>query len=314
MQGLTIGVHCAAADPKGTIAAIVAAERAGIDVAWMTAGGVAADSLAVFAAAAGQTERIEFGTSIIPTFPRHPLALVQGAVVVDSLAPGRLRLGVGPSHKPAMEGTFGLNFDRPLEHLREYLAILNAALKEGKVSFHGKRLHAEAQLPAPTQVRVMASALRPNAFRLCGEVADGGISWVCPQPYLRDVAAPALAAGAKAAGSAKPPLVGHVPVVVSTDAEAVRAAATRQMGFYPRLPFYSSMFQDAGFPEAAGGEFSARMADALVVHGDEKAVAARIRALPSFGVDELLAMILVIPGDTTARDRTLELLGSLAKG
>jgi alkanesulfonate monooxygenase SsuD/methylene tetrahydromethanopterin reductase-like flavin-dependent oxidoreductase (luciferase family) len=48
------------------------------------------------------TERIKFGTSIIPTWPRHPIAMAQQAVALSSLAPGRFRMGIGPSHEPAM--------------------------------------------------------------------------------------------------------------------------------------------------------------------------------------------------------------------
>ncbi len=146
MQGLTVGVHILSGHAKGLVDGIVAAEAAGIEVAWMTSGGVAADPLAVFSAAAVKTERIQFGTCILPTFPRHPLAMVQGAVTVDSLAPGRLRLGIGPSHKPSVEGTYGIPFVRPLEHLREYLTILRAILGEGSVQFSGKRLTANARI------------------------------------------------------------------------------------------------------------------------------------------------------------------------
>ncbi|MEX1103218.1 MAG: LLM class flavin-dependent oxidoreductase, partial [Dehalococcoidia bacterium] len=135
MDGLTVGVHVAAATAGKTVEGIVAAEEAGIDAVWMTSGGVAPDPFAVLAAAAMKTERIKFGTSIVPTFPRHPLVMAQGAIAVDQLAPGRLRLGVGPSHKPTMEGMFGMEFERPLQHLREYLAILRALLQEGKVDF-----------------------------------------------------------------------------------------------------------------------------------------------------------------------------------
>lgn len=313
MKDLVIGLHIAARDARGLIDGIVSAEQAGIEVAWLTSGGVAADPLAVFAAAALRTGRIEFGTSIVPTFPRHPLALVQGAVVVDNLAPGRLRLGVGPSHRPTMERMFNFDFVRPLEHLREYVTILNAVLKGGKVSFHGKRLHAEAQLAAPAQVRVMISALRHNAFQLAGEVADGGISWVTPMPHIRDVAVPAIREGAAAAGRAVPPIVAHVPVAVSEDAEAVFAAATRQIGFYQRVPFYSAMWQEAGFPEAAGEEFTRRMCDALVVSGNEQAVADRLRTFPRDGASEIIAMPLLLQEDRQAAERTIRLLGELAK-
>ena len=248
MQNLTIGVHIVARDTQGLLDGIEAADHAGIDVAWLTSSGVAPDPLAVFAAAAGRVQRIQFGTSIVPTFPRHPLAMAQGALVVDSLAPGRLRLGVGPSHKPTMEGTFGIPFQRPQEHLREYLTVLNALLKDGKVSHHGARLHADAGLAGPTGVRVMASALRGKAFRLCGELTDGAISWVCPPAYLREVALPALEEGAAAAGRPTPALVAHVPVVVSDDPTLVRDAARQQLSRYPTIPYYRRMFQDAGFP------------------------------------------------------------------
>ncbi|MYI86536.1 MAG: LLM class flavin-dependent oxidoreductase, partial [Dehalococcoidia bacterium] len=313
VQNLTIGAHILASDASGIIDGIVAADRAGLNTAWLTSGGPAPDPLAVFAAAAGETEQIGFGTSIIPTFPRHPLAVVQGAVVVDQLAPGRLKLGVGPSHKPAVESTYRFEFTRPLQHLREYLTILNAILKEGSVEFHGERLHCEAQLQAPTQVQVMASALRPNAYRLCGELADGAISWVSPLAHQQRVAIPAMEEGAREAGKQRPALVSHTPVVVSEDADAVWEAAQAQLGFYPRLPYYSAMWQDAGFPEAEDGTFSRAMSDSLVIQGSEEAVAERIRALPSFGVDEMLAGILRLEGDRAAADRTIELLGALAR-
>jgi len=313
MKNLLVGAHIAGADPRKLIDTIVAAERAGVQCAWMTSGGVAPDPLAIFAAAAVRTERIALGTSIIPTFPRHPLALVQGALVVDALAPGRLRLGVGPSHKPAMENVWGLAFERPQEHLREYLTILRAALNQGRVDFDGKRFKAHAQLAAgPTRVKVMASALRRQGFHTCGELADGAISWVCPLPYLRDVALPAIRAGASKAGRPAPPLIAHVPVAVSEDASEVRKGAATQLGHYPRLPYYSQMFQDAGFPEAAQGTLSDRMIDALVVQGSAAHVKERLRALPSFGAAELLAMPILPPGDARALERTLGVLGELA--
>jgi F420-dependent oxidoreductase-like protein len=314
MQGLTIGMHIARPTARETVEGIVAAERAGLDCAWMTSGGVAPDPLAVFAAAAMRTERILMGSCIIPTFPRHPLAMVQGAVAVDSLAPGRLRLGVGPSHKISVEPSFGIPFVRPLEHLREYLTILRAALYEGKVDFQGKRLTARGQLPAPTGVKVMASALRENGFRVCGELADGAISWMCPLPYLRDVAVPALNEGAARAGRTPPPLVAHVPVAVTTDRAGVYAGAQRQVSFYARVPYYSQMFQDAGFPEARESQFSDRMTDAIVIHGSAAEVKDRLRELPAFGAGELLAMPILPPGDERATlERTLEALGELAR-
>ena len=312
MKNVVVGVHIGAPGAAALVEGIVRAEEAGLDCAWLTTGGVAPDPLAVFCAAAMKTSRINLGTCILPTFPRHPLAMAQGALAVESLAPRRLRLGIGPSHQVSIEPTFGIPFDRPLEHLREYLTILKAILNEGKVAFEGRRLTARAQIAGPTGVVVMASALRPNGFKLCGELADGAISWVCPLPYLRDVALPAMQAGAAKAGRPTPPLVAHVPVVVSENVDAVRDGARRQIGFYPRVPYYSQMFQDAGFPEAKEGQLSDRMIDALVVHGSAEEVKARLRELPGFGVGELLAMPILPPDDKDASARTLRALGELA--
>jgi len=94
--------------------------------------------------------------------------------------------------------------------------------------------------------------------------------------------------------------------------EAVRRGATEQLGRYPRVPYYSQMFQDAGFPEAKDGTLSDRMIDALVVHGSAARVKERLRALSSFGANELLAMPILPPGDADAFARTLATMGELA--
>lgn len=310
---MKISTHIAAADAPGLVEGIVDADAAGLDTAWLTVGGVASDPFAVFASAAHRAERINFGTSIVPTFPRHPLAMAQGAMTVDQLAPGRLKLGVGPSHQPAIEGTWGIPFKKPLTHLREYVTILKAVLNEGTVDFDGELLQAHARIVAPTEVRVMISALREKAFRLSGELTDGGISWMAPASYIRDVALPAQLAGAQAAGRPKPPMIVHTPVVVCEDRSVVYEAAKRQFGFYQRLPYYSQMLQDAGFEEAAGTEFTERMADALIVSGSETEVAERVQALPQFGVDEMLAAIVQLPDDPEAHQRTLRVLGEIAR-
>jgi alkanesulfonate monooxygenase SsuD/methylene tetrahydromethanopterin reductase-like flavin-dependent oxidoreductase (luciferase family) len=108
-------------------------------------------------------------------------------------------------------------------------------------------------------------------------------------------------------------MVAHIPIVVSTDREAVREASLKQFGFYPRLPFYSAMFQDAGFPEAKDGTFSPAMADALVISGSEEEVATRLGQVHGYAVDEIIATIVALPGDASAWQRTVEVLGALAK-
>ena len=61
------------------------------------------DVLTTYAGVAAKTFTIILGTSIVPTYPRHPLVLAQQALDLHDLAPGRLRLEIGPSHRFIIE-------------------------------------------------------------------------------------------------------------------------------------------------------------------------------------------------------------------
>jgi len=97
-----VGLAVFGSDALAVVSAIIAAEDAGIKQVWMTQGTPAPDTLSIYAAALVQTTDIRVGTAIVPTYPRHPLALAQQALALGDLAPGRLRLGVGPSHRPTI--------------------------------------------------------------------------------------------------------------------------------------------------------------------------------------------------------------------
>ncbi len=180
-----LGIQVTGPDSGAILEGIRKAEEMGIQAAWLTTGGAGPDALTIFAGAAVSTQRILLGTSIIPTFPRHPLVMAQQVQVIEHLAPGRFRLGIGPSGRSGMEETFGVDYRAPLGHVSEYLHILKAFLQEGEVDFDGRYYKAHAKIStSPMDVPVMASALGEKAFELCGAGADGAISWVCPGRYL----------------------------------------------------------------------------------------------------------------------------------
>jgi alkanesulfonate monooxygenase SsuD/methylene tetrahydromethanopterin reductase-like flavin-dependent oxidoreductase (luciferase family) len=267
----------------------------------MTTGGTGPDALTIFAGAATVTEQITMSSCIVPTWLRHPLVLAQQAVALESLAPGRFRLGIGPSHEPAMR-PMGIEWRKPLTQLKEYLIVLRALLHEGAVDFQGEHVTIQARLPQPVTTPLLASALRPGSFEACGELADGAISWQCPASYLVDQALPALRRGAERAGRPAPPLMAHTPVAITTDREAVRAAAARQVSNYSNIPFYRAMYEQAGVPQEMG-EVNDALIDSLVVWGDEDHVVERLRGLLADGMGEVLAMPLVVNGE---REESLE--------
>lgn len=171
----------------------------------------------------------------------------------------------------------------------------------------------EATLAATPGTPVAVAALRPAAFALAGELADGAISWVCPIDYLLTEAKPAMARGAAKAGRAVPPLFAHVPVVVASDHDTILARAREQLAFYATLPAESEMFAKAGYPIPAGGDVPDALIDALVVGGDEAAIAAGLRE--RLGRldrgDELVVGLLAGPDRRVEEDLLLRILPRL---
>lgn len=290
---------------------IVAAEQAGVDTAWMTMGAFGSDTLTLYAATAVQTERIRLGASIIPAFTRHPFAMAAQALVLDDIAPGRLRLGIGTSHGPMMAGNYGLDFDRPLSRLREYLQVLRPLLHEGEVEFTGDFYQVKGRIPGTPKTPVLISALGERSFETAGELTDGALSWLTPFDYLRQTARPALDRGAQRAGRDDvPPLIAHVSVALAPDAGSAREGARREFAMYARMPFYQQMFAKAGYPLGSDGEYSDDLLDQLLVAGDEDTVGERLTALLDGDFDEIIVMPVPVSDREEEEQRILKLIGS----
>lgn len=287
------------------------ADAAGVGTVWMTMGGTSSDTLSIYAAAATQTEHVKFGTGIVPAFPRHPLALASQALVLDDLAPGRLKLGIGTSHRPTIEGAHHLPFDRPLAQLREYVEVLRPLLHEGSISYQGDYYAADARLPGRLDIPVMVSALRENAFEMAGEITDGAISWLCPMHYLKTRAIPAMERGADQAGRKRPPLVAHISVSLQTDRAVVRESARQMLGMYAGAPFYQRMFAAAGFPLGPDGAYSDELLDHLILVGDDDAIGEQLQTLLDDGIDELLVMLIPGPDQSSEEQRLLRVIGQM---
>ena len=291
MAAINAGIQVRRDTPIEALEFIRRADQAGVPVVWSTFGGSVPDGLGVYAAAAVTTRSVTFGTSVVPTYPRHPVVLAAQALTIEDLAPGRLRLGIGTSHRSTITGALGIEMGKPLDHLREYLTILRSLLWSGSVDHEGEYCRVHAALPEgtmPPRTPILISALRSNAFQLAGELADGAITWVCPIPYLVETAIPAMAQGASKVDRARPPIIAHVPVIISENRDVVRRLAHEQLGFYAQLPFYMSMFVAAGFPIGPGGSFPDELIDALVVSGSIDQITCRLEEIHAAGIDELL--------------------------
>ena len=309
----TIGVEVTGANAAESVKQIQRLEELGVKAVWTTSGGDT-DPITLLAVAAMRTESILLGTSIVPTWPRHPITAAQQTNVIAHMAPRRFRLGIGPSHLSEMYEPFRFDFRKPLTNLREYLRIVKPLVQKASVDFDGEMYHAHVSASDSfPDLPVMASALRPKSFRLCGEEADGAISWVCPLAYLRDSALPEMKKGAESAGRPTPPLIAHAVVSVHENYDEIKEAALEEMAYYPTAPFYQQMFALAGYPEA--GElngWSDRMLNEIVISGSEEQVEPRLQQFFDAGAGEVLVSIIPAGLDKPASwERSAKLLASL---
>jgi F420-dependent oxidoreductase-like protein len=281
----------------------VEAEGEGFTSVWY-ASAVAGNPLVVIALAGRATTTIELGTSVLPTYPVHPLLMAsQATSVVGAMGRPGFTLGIGPSHAPVIEGVYGLSYDRPGQHTEEYTRILVPALRGEQVDFKGELLeaHAGGRVTNPEHpVPVLLAALAPRLLRVAGELAAGTVTWMANARALEDHVVPRIRAAA--AGRSEPRVVVGLPVAVHDDAAEARSVAAEQFAIYGTLPNYRRILDIGG---AAGP------ADAAIV-GDEAAVAAQLRRLIDAGATDIWAAPFPVGDRPRSRERTRALLASLA--
>jgi alkanesulfonate monooxygenase SsuD/methylene tetrahydromethanopterin reductase-like flavin-dependent oxidoreductase (luciferase family) len=258
---------------QDAVARVGLAEELGYDAAYVTH--IAArDSLTVLAAYASATSRIALGTGVVPIYTRTPATMAMTAATLYEQSGGRLRLGLGVSHRPVVEGWHGQTIDKPVAEMREYVAIVRAILA-GEPPPAGEKWRTSFALsgigPYPA-LPIYVAALSPAMLRLAGEVADGAMLWLCNPAYIRAVVMPELQAGRERAGKTLDgfEVVAAVPSAVVDDPSAALAAMRGNLLTYFGLPFYRAMLERSGF----GADIAAY--DEAAARGDGEAMQAAI--------------------------------------
>jgi alkanesulfonate monooxygenase SsuD/methylene tetrahydromethanopterin reductase-like flavin-dependent oxidoreductase (luciferase family) len=153
-----------------------------------------------------------------------------------------------------MSDALGLEMGRPLQVMREYVAVLRAALR-GQVEHAGTRYRVSWKSALPTLPQpppLLIAGLSSGMLELAGEIADGVILWLCAPAYVRSVVVPAVARGRAKGG--KPlegfEIVAAVPVALAGDAGAVILQFKEELTRYLSLPFYRAMITASGFGDA----------------------------------------------------------------
>lgn len=291
------------ADVDDLVAQAKRAEADGFRSGWF-ANIFGVDAIMAAALCGRETTRIELGTAVVPTFPRHPMAMAQQALTAQAMARGRFALGVGLSHQIVIESMLGLSWAKPYSHMKEYLEVLVPLVRTGTVAHAGSeyRVNVSVSIPGGSPCPVLVAALAPKMLALTGRVADGTITWMTGEKTLREHTVPRLRDAAAAAGRPEPRVVVGLPVAVTREVRRARGTAARQFEIYGTLPSYRAMLDREG---AAGP------ADVAIV-GDESAVGAALERLGDAGVTDFLSVPFAVEGDADAFERTRSLLASLA--
>ena len=280
------------------------AEAAGFDLVWMpNIFGV--DAITVLALAGRETSRIELATGVVPTYPRHPVAIAQQALTAAAASGNRFTLGIGLSHRVIIENMLGLDYSKPLRHMREYLSVLLPLLDGRPARFRGEeyRVAAELTVPGVTRVPVLVAALGPQMLKLAGKMVDGTVTWMGGPKYIAETAVPLISQAAVAAGKPAPRIAAGFPLAVTSNKEAARASAAQVFAVYGQLPSYRAVLDIEGAADASS----------VAIVGSEEEVEAQIRALAASGVTDFNAMLYPVEGDRAAEGRSMEFLAGLAK-
>ena len=271
------------------------AEALGYESVWV-AEGHGGDQFAILSACALRTRRIRLGTAISSVFVRTAPTIAMAAATVDELSGGRFVLGLGSSHRVQVGPEHGVEYARPLDRVRETVAVVRALLRDGDVSHAGETVRIEQFKlwfrPHRGDVPVYLSALFPKMLELCGEVADGVI---LTRSTLASAAAARerVAAGAARAGRdpAAIEIASLFPASVAPDRDEALAAARPGLAFYAGFfPRYNRLLAESGFPAEAA---------AIAKAWSEGDTAAATRAV----TDEMLAATGIAGTPAECRER-----------
>jgi len=300
---MRIGLAATSPDLEELITQAKGMEADGFSSLWFGYG-IQHDPIAAMAVIGRETTTLELGTSVLQTYPCHPLLQANRAASVVSAIGRGMTLGIGPSHKELIEDVCGIPYDHPGRSTEEYTQILAQLLRGERVDFDGDdwTLHLDDPIALAHRVPLMLSAMSPRLLRIAGELTDGTITFLARANTLESHIVPRIRAAADAAGRPEPRIVVGVSVAVHDDPSEVRAAMVRRAAIVDPLPNYRRVLDMGGFDSAAD----------TVITGDAAYVKRELQNLLDAGATEVWTGITAAGDDpATSRRRTMDTLREL---
>ncbi len=229
------------------------------------------------AGAAMVTTKLKLGTGVALAFTRSPFETAMAALDVDTISGGRMVLGIGPSVRWWNESWYGVEYGKPIPHLREAVTIIRMLIAKGHTGDLGKFEGEYYKLnldrfktlapPTRTHIPIYLPALYPTAMRVAGEIAEGLASHpICSEQWVIEQIAPNVQKGLDKAGRKRSDFDLNVWLYVSPNADRKQAIEETRptVMFYALHEQYEKYFAANGF-----GKEAKAIAEASKAHDPE---------------------------------------------
>jgi probable F420-dependent oxidoreductase len=212
------------------------------------------------------TRRIPIATGVLNIWMHNPAEVASWRADLSSRFGGRFLLGLGSSHAPLVQSVGRGPYVQPYSRMVGYLDALDSAAA------------------AVSAADRMLAALGPRMLSLARDRAAAA------HPYL---VPPEHTAFARHILGQGPVLAPEQAVILEADRQRGRELARAFVADYLTLPNYVRNLRRLGFgDDDLTGYGSDRLVDALVAHGDEEVIAARIRAHHDAGADHVCVYVI----------------------
>ena len=211
------------------------------------------------------TAHLVVATSVVVAFPRSPTVVAHSAWDLQAISRGRFHLGLGTQVKGNVMGRFATPWSAPVPRMRDYVGAIRAVWRtwqEGApLRFESKHYRLDRMQPffnpGPIEhpdIPIYLGGVAPRMMQLAGEVANGLMTHptnTSPR-FLDEIARPALARGAAAAGRdsmsvgviASPFVAtGATPDALARERERIR----QHLGFLYSTPQYRATLELHGW-------------------------------------------------------------------
>ena len=268
------------------------------------------DVYVALALAAAQTSTIQLYPAITNPVTRHPFVLATLANSLAELAPGRVKLAIGPGDRGVTQ--VGLK-PATINELREAVQAIRGLLRGDAVRFGdgGERRLREPVAPTPP---VAVAASGPRALELAAEVGDEALLTVGLDRRIIQAVELHLAKGAEKAGRSigDLPLTYYTIVSIDPDGQIARERVYPTLLQWLRQGMFRVGLDALGIESPSRSPQSelspdalARLCGVLSIAGTPGEVRERFDRLASDGVQRVFCMAL---GDEASHEHTMELL------